>query len=167
MGPILLSLLSVFYSLHNDFMGTSGSGGGGSGPRAAESSRPGALSHRLWSMTPSNPGDASEEAAVAEGMDGPRRPLRVSICTARSLGDATSQGGSPFTEPQPSASLDQQSVSLATQPRRRRSSVAGDEEEEEEEEGEDATQSAGGGVGSCGSFSFLRDWGLEGHEHDD
>ncbi|KAI3438020.1 hypothetical protein D9Q98_000463 [Chlorella vulgaris] len=46
LGPILLSLLSVFYRLHSEFMGGGGGGtatldGGGGGP-----------AHRLWSLTP-------------------------------------------------------------------------------------------------------------------
>lgn len=42
-GPILLSLLSVFYNLHSEFMG---------GERPGERAPDGGPLHRLWSLTP-------------------------------------------------------------------------------------------------------------------
>lgn len=53
-GPILLSLLSVFYTLHSEFMGS----GGGGGPPA------GGPLHRLWSLAP---GTAGQSAAGPKG----------------------------------------------------------------------------------------------------
>lgn len=50
-GPILLSLLSVFYNLHSEFMG--------SGERAPD----GRPQHRLWSLTPN--GSTIKQPAAA------------------------------------------------------------------------------------------------------
>ncbi len=78
-GPILLSLLSVFYTLHSEFMGSGGSGTPAGGPL-----------HRLWSVAPDTAGRTAA-GPKGEGLAPQGRHVR--------LADGEPAGGASSPEP--------------------------------------------------------------------
>eukprot|EP00887_Chlorella_sp_A99_P007660 scaffold20.g7660.t1 len=133
MGPILLSLLSVFYALHNEFMGTlqADRGGGGSG-----------LGHRLWSLSP--PAQQGDQGAAATPAAGWRGAGGLRASPSATLLDPPTSLGSPL-----------QSISLGSGSAfaRRRMSITTDRDLGEGEEAGGAGESAG----PASSFSFTQE----------
>lgn len=181
-GPILLSLLSVFYNLHSEFMGSGGGGGLGTDGRPQ---------HRLWSVTPLTGAAKQQTAAkqvrlsgappsVMEGIGGspeasPQRSASLQIHVPRrhgepSEGDAYSPAapGSPedaAASPNPLPEQQQprpfsQSASLNLRPGE--SAPAGPEESESDE-----ADSNSGSVGNSFSFGLLSGAASSGKLHDD
>jgi hypothetical protein len=180
-GPILLSLLSVFYNLHSEFMGAS------SGAGAAPDGRP---VHRLWSITPltshrqhGEQQGASPAAGAAERQAGLGVGLRVSVPDRQGLAEGGAefsperQGGSGASDAAAASPLLQRqhsrrSVSLSL-PVSAAGGVAAhpasaeEEQRVEEEEQEQGADTDGGDSGSVGySFSFFAN-AAAGKQHDD